>query len=363
MVTFILIVFVIGILILAHEWGHFYSARRLGVKVEEFGIGFSGKEFGGFRFPPKIATWTKNGVLYSLNPLPFGGFVKIFGEHGEDDASHDSFASRPVGQRALIIAAGVFMNFLLAWVLFSGGALLGVPELTDASSGPVSIVGVLPGSPAETAGLKFGDAILELRASDLSLRVESDKDVRDFIQAYRGEKVTLLVKRGKEVLEIRATPRAEVPEGEGPLGIALGYLTLRAVPWYLAPVEGARMLWRSTVGVVEGFWTLLREFITQGRTVAEVSGPVGIFFFADDTRTLGIAYFLQFIGLLSVNLAVLNILPIPALDGGRLFFLLLEKLKGGKIDSRVENLVHGFGFLLLIFLMVFITYKDIARLF
>ena len=362
MTTFILIVFVIGILILAHEWGHFYSARKLGVKVEEFGIGFSGAEFG-FRFPPKLAVWVKNGVRYTLNPLPFGGFVKIFGEHGEDAASPESFASRPVGQRASIIAAGVLMNFLLAWVLFSGGAFLGVPELADASLGPVSIVGLLPGSPAETAGLKFGDAILELRAADLSLRVESDKDVSDFVQAYRGETIMLLVKRGERVLEIHATPRTEVPEGEGPLGVALGYLTLRAVPWYLAPVEGANMLWQSTVGVVGGFWTLLREFITQGRTDAEVSGPVGIFFFADDTRTLGTAYFLQFIGLLSVNLAVLNILPIPALDGGRLFFLLLEKLKGKKIDSRIENLVHGFGFLLLILLMVFITYKDIARLF
>ncbi|MBI2056102.1 MAG: RIP metalloprotease RseP [Candidatus Sungbacteria bacterium] len=362
MITFILIVIVISVLILVHEWGHFYSARKLGVKVEEFGIGFSGREFG-FRFPPKLATVVRSGVRYTLNPLPFGGFVKIFGEHGEDENKPESFASRPIWQRVLIIGAGVLMNFVLAWVLFSGGAILGVPELGDESGGPVSIVGVLPNSPAEKAGLKFGDAIVEMRAQDLTLRVEAEKDVRDFIQAYRGEEIMLFVKRGQEVLEIKAVPRAEVPEGEGPLGVALGYLTLRRTPWYLAPVEGAKMLGRSTVAVLEGFGMLLRDLLTTGKTSAEVSGPVGIFFFADDTRMLGIAYFLQFVGILSVNLAILNVLPIPALDGGRLFFLLLEKIKGTKINPQTENIVHGIGFLVLIVLMVLITYKDIARLF
>lgn len=362
MITFILIVIVISVLILVHEWGHFYSARKLGVKVEEFGIGFSGHEFG-FRFPPKLATYVKNGVKYTINPLPFGGFVKIFGEHGEDANRPESFASRRVWQRALIIGAGVIMNFVLAWALFSGGAVLGVPELGESTGGPVSIVGVLPDSPAEKAGLKFGDSIVELRASDMAIRVEAEKDVRDFIQAYRGEEITLFIKRGENVVEIKAVPRAEVPEGEGPLGVALGYLTLRRAPWYLAPVEGARMLGRSTVAVLKGFGGLIRDILATGKTSAEVSGPVGIFFFADDTRTLGIAYFLQFVGILSVNLAILNVLPIPALDGGRLFFLLLEKIKGAKINPQTENIVHGIGFLVLIVLMALITYKDIARLF
>lgn len=362
MVTLILVIFVISVLILVHEWGHFYSARRLGVKVEEFGIGFSGQEFG-FRFPPKIATYFKNGVRYTLNPLPFGGFVKIFGEQGEDTMNPESFASRPLWQRSLIIGAGVLMNFFLAWALFTGGAMLGIPELGDGAPGPVSIVGIRSDSPAQRAGLKFGDSIIELRAESLTLRVEAEKDVRDFIQAYRGEKIKLVIKRGEAILEISATPRVETPEGEGPLGVALGYLTLRRAPWYLAPIEGAKMLGRSTVAVLEGFGTLLVEFLTKGKTSAEVSGPVGIFFFADDIRALGVAYFLQFAGLLSVNLAILNILPIPALDGGRLFFLLLEKIKGAKIKPQTENLVHGIGFIALIFLMALITYKDIARLF
>lgn len=355
-------VFAISLLILAHEWGHFYSARVFGVKVEEFGIGFSGAEFG-FRFPPKLWVFLKNGVKYTINPLPFGGFVKIFGEHGEDEKDPASFASRKIWQRALIIGAGVVMNFLLAWVFFSGGAFFGVPQLADDSQGPVSIIGVEPQSPAENAGLKFGDTILELRSADLSLRVESEDDVRDFIQAYRGEEITLFLKRGSRVLEIKAIPRGHTPEGVGPLGISLGRLELYRVPWYWAPIEGVRTLWRSTVAVLFGFGSLIAELVTSGKTSADISGPVGIFFFADDTKNLGLAYFMQFIGILSVNLAILNVLPIPALDGGRLFFLLIEKIKGKKVSQHTENVIHSLGFIALIFLMVLVTYKDIARLF
>src|SRR3989344_6855961 len=151
MITLILIIIVISVLILVHEWGHFYSARKFGVKVEEFGFGF----------PPKVASRVKNGVRYSLNLFPFGGFVKIYGEHGEGEQDAKSFMSRPVWQRFTILAAGVFMSFLLAWVFFSVGATLGVPTISgDNSSGiPVSVIGISHGSPAATVGLHFGDKI------------------------------------------------------------------------------------------------------------------------------------------------------------------------------------------------------------
>lgn len=362
MVTLIFVFIAVSILVLVHEWGHFYSARMLGVRVEEFGFGF----------PPKLFSRVKNGIRYSFNALPFGGFVKIFGEHGEGEGDHDSFVSRPAWQRFIILGAGVFMNFVLAWIVFSIAATVGLPHAAvglpqtgDAPAGgtPVSIIGVLPASPAEQVGLKFGDQILEMRSYETSLRIESEQDVRDFVEAYRGEEVVLLVRRGEAIREVPVTPRIQSPEGEGPLGVALARLTLVKTPWYLAPVEGFVTLMHSIRAVVSGFFSILREIVVSGKTSMAVSGPVGIFFFADDTRTLGIAYFLQFIGMLSVNLGVINVLPIPALDGGRILFLAIEKIKGRRVNPNVENIIHTVGFALLILLMVLVTYKDIVTIF
>ncbi len=355
MVTFILVVIVIGILILVHEWGHFYSARKLGVKVEEFGFGF----------PPRLFSKVKNGVRYSLNAFPFGGFVKIFGEHGEGEESPQSFASRPARQRFLILAAGVIMNAILAWIFFSISAGMGVPQVSgEIEAGtPVSIISVLPGSPAERAGLRLGDKIFEMRSGEISLRIEKEDDVRDFVEAYRGEKIILAVGRGKEILEIQAEPRFVHPEGEGPLGIALGRLSVKRVPFYLAPLEGTRIFFRTVTLTVAGLAGIIRDLAMEGTVKAAVSGPVGIFFFAGDASSLGPAFFLQFMGILSVNLAILNFLPIPALDGGRILFLAIEKIRRRRVDPKVENIVHALGFALLILLMVLVTYRDVARIF
>lgn len=358
MITLILVFLVISILILVHEWGHFYAARKLGVKVEEFGFGF----------PPRIFARVKNGVRYSFNLLPFGGFVKIFGEHGEGENNTESFASRPARQRFLILAAGVGMNLLLAWVFFSAGAAIGLPKIAEGDENiPVSIIAVIPGSPAHNSGLKVGDKILEMRASPpaggFSLRIEKEEDIRDFADAYRGEEVILAVKRGEEILELKAVPRKDAPEGEGPLGIALARLTLKKTPLLLSPLEGAKTLAFSIGAVGYGLAAIIGNLITEGSAGAAVSGPVGIFFFAEDSRALGIAYFLQFAGLLSVNLAILNFLPIPALDGGRALFLVFEKIKGKRVNPHLENVFHTVGFVLLVLLMLLVTYKDIARLF
>jgi len=354
MFTFLLVLILISVLILVHEWGHFYAARRLGVKVEEFGFGF----------PPRLFSVVRDGIRYSFNLLPLGGFVKIFGEHGEGEGDRESFVSRSAWHRFVILAAGVFMNLVLAWVFFTIGAVAGVPHLADGADAavPVSVIAVVPRSPAEEAGVKFGDVFLELRSQDISLRVEKEEDVIDFIHAYRGEDVTLLIKRGDEVKEVHAIPRLVVPEGEGPLGVGLGRLTIAKIPWYLAPVEGVRILFRSVWGTLDGLWFILSELVSQGKTSVAVTGPVGIFAVAGETQALGLAYFLQFIGLLSVNLAVLNFLPIPALDGGRVVFLAIEKLRGRKISPQVENFIHTLGFVFLLFLMILVTYRDIVRI-
>lgn len=354
MTTFIFVLIFISILILIHEWGHFYSARKLGVRVEEFGFGF----------PPKLFSRVKNGVRYSINLLPFGGFVKIFGEHGEGEGEKESFISRPVSHRFIILAAGVGMNLVLAWALFSAGFAIGVPKLAEEEDdAPVSIISVISGSPADEAGLKTGDVIRELRSRNVSSDVASEDDVSAFVDMFRGKEVVVVVERGGEIQEIRAYARKEPPEGEGPLGIALARLAVKRTPLFLAPIEGLKFLVRSTGMIALGLWSLVAEVVTEGRVASEVAGPVGIFFLADDSRALGIAYFLQFIGILSVNLAILNFLPIPALDGGRILFLAIEKIKGTRVDPKVENAVHTLGFLFLILLMALITYKDIVRIF
>ena len=256
------------------------------------------------------------------------------------------------------------MNFVLAWIFFSFGSAVGLPQISDEQSNkiPVSVVALAPASPAEKSGLKFGDQILEMRSQKISLRIESEKDIRDFVDAYKGEEITLLVKRGREIKEFLATPRANFPEGEGPLGVALARISVKSVPWHLAPVEGAKILVRSVGATVEGLFFILKEVFFHGKTSVAVSGPVGIFFFAEDTRALGLAYFLQFVGMLSVNLAVLNFLPIPALDGGRIFFLAIEKIKGRRIDPKLENFIHALGFAFLILIMILVTYKDVVRI-
>lgn len=365
MSTFILLFIFLSLLILAHEWGHFFSARKLGVKVEEFGFGF----------PPRIYSRVKSGVRYSLNLLPLGGFVKIFGEQGEGEGERNSFISRPVWQRFIILAAGVAMNFVLAWVFFSFGAAFGLPQIdNDDGNGlnktPVSIIGLAPNSPAEKAGLKAGDQVLEMKVfrkgsptAEVSLRIESEQDIQSFVDAYRGEEVILNIKRGNGVQEIKVIPRVVAPEGEGALGVILGRVILKRAPWYLAPWEGLKTLGTSIVVIVQSLATVLGDLIFQGRTSASFSGPVGIFFFAQDSRALGLSYFMQFIGIISVNLAILNFLPIPALDGGRILFLLIEKIRGRRMNLRTEGLIHTIGFVTLIFLMVLVTYKDVVRIF
>ena len=354
--TLIFIIIFISILILVHEWGHFYAARRLGVRVDEFGIGF----------PPRLFSTIRRGVRYSFNLFPFGGFVRIFGEHGEGEDNRASFAGRSAWQRFLILAAGVGMNLILAWVLFSGASAIGVPRSAGEDGEelvgvPVSILGTLPGSPAEEAGLKLGDQILEIRAPEVSLRIEKEEDIQQFVAAYKGEEIILVIRRQGEIREFAVVPRISVPEGEGPLGVALGRVVIERSPWYLAPVAGARTLARSIVAIIAGLAVFFLELFSRGRVPGGVSGPIGILIIAQDSVALGIAYFLQFIGLLSVNLAILNFLPIPALDGGRALFVLIEKIKGSRVNPRVEQIAHGLGFMLLVLLMLLVTYKDIAR--
>lgn len=355
--TILLFILLLGLLVLVHEWGHFIVARRLGVRVEEFAFGF----------PPRLVSFTRRGTRYAFNLFPLGGYVKIFGEGGASGRDPESFSSRSLGERLAIISAGVVMNLALAWFLFSLGHGVGLPTVVgDGGAGlaaPVTIVGVGAGSPAERAGLAFGDVIEELKVQGQTFRVASIDEVQQFISQHRGEEILLTVRRSTTLLDISVVPRREPPAGEGPLGIAMARVGVVRSPWWRAPWDGLRTTLSASIALTAALGRVVGDFVSEGKVPADISGPVGILAFAHETRRLGLVYLLELAGVLSVNLALLNILPIPALDGGRILFLFIEGVRGVRVNQRVEQAMHTLGFMLLLLLMALVTFRDLVRIF
>ena len=345
--TVILVIIALSLLILIHELGHFLSARMFKVRVEEFGIGF----------PPKLFSRKKGETEYSVNALPFGGFVRIFGENAEEgDDSPRSFSIQPAWKRAIILSAGVIANVVLGWMIFVVVFSLGVPFH------PV-ISGVSENSPADVQGIEAGDIILE--ASSASLAKE-DMRVDDFIQFVglnKGEEISLTVQRSGDVLSFDLVPRMNPPEGEGSLGIELTEIGAEAVPFPESLIVGAKETWRILDVVVGSFVFLLTNVFTNPEIVKGIAGPVGIVSVANQASQLNVMYFLQLMAIISLNLVILNLIPFPALDGGRLLMLLIEKIKGSPVSARVQMGINGVGFFILILLMVVVTIQDIGRFF
>ena len=366
MITAIAFIFTLAVLILAHEWGHFWTARKLGVKVEEFGLGF----------PPRLFGFKRKGTLFSINLIPLGGFVKIFGEDDNEEKEKGSFASQPIHRRAIIIAAGVVMNLILAFILLSFIQGFGIPTAfegpvpTNAKGAIISVIDVIPGSPAAESGLQIGDGVLEIKAGSEVFKTKdfiSNEGGLDefsgFIRNHAGEDLVLNIKRGNEILDIKATPRVNPPAGEGALGIAMVKTAIIQQPWYLAPWEGLKITFNLTKMFIIAIVGLLKEVVTTGTVTESLTGPIGIFRITSQTISLGFIFLLQLVAILSINIALINILPFPALDGGRLLFLLIEKFRGRPIKKETERWVNTFGFFMLILLMLFVTIKDINRFF
>lgn len=360
MTTAIIFFLVLGVLVVVHELGHFWVAKRNGVRVDEFGFGF----------PPRIL-WKKIGeTIYSFNLFPLGGFVKIFGENmdeGGDDPR--SFINKKISQRAMILIAGVAMNVILAVVLFSFGAWYGVPSMIDESNVQyardiaIRIGQVAQDSPAEKSGLKIGDKLKEFRFQDIKIEAQKTEDIQKFIQEHKGQELIVVVERGSEMKELKAVPRTEYSPNEGSLGIAMVESGIVSYPVYWAPIKGVEATYNVSVGFATSIYFILKTWIMDGKVIGDVMGPVGIFDLTGQTAKLGFAYLLNFVAILSINLAIINALPIPALDGGRLLFLAIEKIKGSPVNVNIEKYAHIVGFMLLILLMLLITFKDITKRF
>ncbi|TSC74884.1 MAG: hypothetical protein G01um101430_701 [Parcubacteria group bacterium Gr01-1014_30] len=360
--TVIIVVFSLILLIILHELGHFLVAKKFGVKVEEFGV----------FLPPRLFDKKIGETIYSLNLIPLGAFVRVLGEEGEAGI-HDirSFASKPIWQRAAIVAGGVVSFWLVAAFLMSFVMWLGSPTaVSDDDKGllinpKVQISMIASASPAQAAGLRVGDTIRKFEIRNSKFEINKVKEVQELTEQYKGQEIILQVERGKEVFNISLVPRVSPPEGEGAMGVVLVRTALERHPWYLAPIKGIEATLTMTGNIIAALAGLLSNLVL-GKGVppgADLTGPVGIVALMTQFFQLGLANYLQFIAAISIYLAIFNILPIPALDGGKLMFLFIEKVKGRSVNQKLEQKVTAFFFSVLLLLIALITIRDITRLF
>jgi regulator of sigma E protease len=368
MLIALIVVIGLSLLILGHEAGHFLAAKAFGLKVDEFGFGF----------PPRIAAKKIGETEYSINWLPFGGFVRIAGERGEfalvdgeeKDAADNTvtggagapatfknpaagsidesrqFYTQPAWKKSIVILAGVFTNFLLGWLFITIVLMTGVPQT-------LVVAGTEHGSPAAAAGIQAGDIIKGYTSAQSFI---------DYIDAHKGEPVTVAVLRNDKTIDFTMTPRTNPGPNQGAIGVALEQGGAKSEGFFAAVRDGLFAAWNVSVLTVQAFGHLIVQVFTRASIPAGIVGPVGIFGVAEETGKIGLTYLLQFIGIISLNLMVVNCIPFPALDGGRFVFILIEKVRRAPLSYKVEAWVNGIGFALLLALMIALTVRDIHGL-
>ncbi|MBI1908163.1 RIP metalloprotease RseP [Candidatus Uhrbacteria bacterium] len=354
--TVLLFLALLSILVLAHEWGHYIAAKKAGMTVEEFGLGF----------PPRLLSWKRrDGMTVSVNAIPLGGFVKIKGEGGEQADAPDSFARKSIPKRFIVLIAGVLMNLVAAAIIFTAGFMVGMPTVTEdgiaggAVSDPaVHVLEVVEGSPAEEAGIEVGDRLLSIDGTPYD-----DSDAARAALAPGEGPFALVLARGEEVITVTVDTAFVDTIGREAVGVGLLETGTVRFPWYLAPLKGIEATVSATIQIVLALVTLVVNLVTDAPVDAEIAGPVGIAVVTGEVAKMGFAHLLQFAAMLSINLAVLNALPIPALDGGRIAFLFLEAIRRKKASAQFEQTVHTIGFALLMLLVLVVTFRDIVGLF
>lgn len=368
--TIIIFLIVLSLLVFVHELGHFVVAKRSGMKVTEFGFGFPPRMFGIQKVNGKWKfVWghkdpETDDTTYSINWIPLGGFVKIMGEDNDTEGDERSFINKPFWPRFFTLAAGVIMNFILAGVLFGVGYMAGLPvavgSLDEIPRGgnltnrQVAIMDVSPESPAQKSGIVAGDIVQSIDGT----KFESVESLQEYIKAHKGDKVSIEVKRVNEVKTIEVETLANPEEGKGSVGISLAlYGKLKFSP-ISAIGHGFETAYTQLINIAKGFGSLFTS--TEG--VKSLGGPVKIAQLTGQVASLGIIPLLQFAAFLSLNLALLNALPFPALDGGRIFFLVIEKIRGKRNNPNIEQYANAIGFMLLLALMLVITVRDVSQL-
>lgn len=349
---------ILSILVLIHELGHYLVAKKNNVYVEEFGFGL----------PPRI--WGKKigETLYSLNALPFGGFVKLLGEEEHElegkklspELKKRTFASKNHLQKALIIVAGVTMNFILGWGIITFLLTQGI----QSPNNTVLIEQVITNSPAEKAGLKKGDIVVDVTTeNDKTVSIKTPEDLITLSKSNIEKSLTLRVERNSNTIAASLVPRKNPPKGQGAMGIALSQgFELKKYPWYTAPFYGLKESFTITNTIIKELVNTLYRFVTFQKVSGDIAGPVGIAIITDQAVKYGSQAVLQLLGILSFNLAIVNILPFPALDGGRLALIIYEVISRRKVNPKIEQKLNLVGFTILISFIILVTAHDVLKL-
>ncbi len=346
---------VLFVLVIVHEWGHFFTARRFGVRVYEFGFGF----------PPKICKiFHKNGTDFTANWIPLGGFVRLKGEDGSDAHDADSFANKAMWKRLVILFAGVAMNFVLGFVIFFGLFAHGSEMATaDAGAGAVFsneriVIGaVIAGSPAARAGFLRGDEVAVI--NDIS--ISHAEQVPQIVKAHAGQPLNITVRRSGSEKKMTATP-VELQPGMVAIGLQVFDVAFVRYPVVAALKQAGRTTGEISQLIFKTLGTIVSKLVRHGQLEQGVSGPVGIAAVTGTVARAGWTPLLQLTAMLSINLGILNALPIPSLDGGRALFVVLEKITRRKMRADIERVAHIVGFVLLMALVIVVTYRDILGL-
>lgn len=362
--TIIVFIIVLGLLVFVHELGHFVASRIFGVGVEEFGFGY----------PPRIFGIKKGKTLYSLNWIPIGGFCKIKGVIGGDQAADakkkenfegdDTFISKPVWQRFIILAAGVFMNIVLCIFVLSIGYIIGLPESTvdlgaraKVTNQEIIVSMVEPNTPAATAEIQAGDAIKTIDDQSFT----SVLALNDYNKTKGDQEINLTLLRNNEEINTSLTLQKLEQTGDIGMGVLLSETGTVQYPWYLAFWQGTKKTFLLLVYILQALAVIIQQLFSSGTVDGDVAGPVGIVVLTNQVTQMGFIYILQFTALLSLNLAIFNFLPFPALDGGRVIFLIIEKIRRKPVSEKIEGLVHNLGFAFLILLIILVTFRDVGK--
>lgn len=365
----LIFIIILAILVLTHELGHFIAAKKAGVRVDEFGLGF----------PPRIWGFKKGETIYSINWIPFGGFVKIFGETPDEESlagpeSGRSLVNKKKRVQAIVLVAGVTFNVLLAWFLLSVGLAVGLP--LSESSAPaqltltnphIIITNIVRNSPAAKSGLRLGDTILTV-TDQKGAKVDNPTtvDLQNFFAGRAGQSLSVELSRnyGPEKGQTKTlvvVPEKGVVGDRAAIGISMDKVAVLKLPVWQAIYRGLIFTGNIFYSTIVALVHLLVGAFAGKQSLDAVTGPVGLAGLVGNLLALGVPYLLSFMALISINLAVINLFPFPALDGGRLFFLFIEWLKGSRINPKIANTINLIGFALLLLLMVVVTYHDIMR--
>ena len=363
--TIILFILVLAVLIFVHELGHFATAKLFGIRVDEFAIGF----------PPAIFCKKIGETHYSLNMVPLGGYVKIFGEDPDDESmngpeSHRSFVNAAKWKQIVILLSGISMNIIFAWLLISISFNFGLQTFLEdqykakAQNVSVIVLSVQKDSPSDKAGLKEGDSISAIESGSTKIISPTVSEVQSVIAESKDNNIKIDYKRGDATSTVNILTASGVVEGRKAIGISMGLMGTIKFGFFQSFYEGAKLTFLEAVTINKAIYSFIfGAFKGETALLSQVAGPVGIAGMVGQASDIGFSYLMGFIAMISINLAMLNLVPFPALDGGRVLFVMIELIIRREIKPAIANWLNLIGFGLLISLMLFVTYKDILRLF